>query len=55
MMGLSSPLVIATQEAKPLFGATLVPEPRRLLDEVYQSGVDTFDSGPSVPQIALAS
>ena len=33
------------QGAAPLFGAPLVPEPQRLLDEVYQSGVDAFDSG----------
>ena len=44
-MGLSRPLSKVIQGATPLFGATLVPEPRRLLDEVYQSGVDAFDSG----------
>ncbi len=33
------------QGATPLFGATLVAEPRRLLDEVHGSGVDAFDSG----------
>ena len=33
------------QGATPLFGATLVPEPQRLLDEVHTSGVDAFDSG----------
>ena len=42
-MGLSRPLSKVIQGATPLFGATLVPEPRRLLDEVYQSGVDAFD------------
>ena len=33
------------QGATPLFGSTLVAEPRRLLDEVHGSGVDAFDSG----------
>ena len=33
------------QGATPLFGATLVPEPQRLLDEVHSSGVDAFDAG----------
>ena len=45
MTDLSRPLSMVIQGATPLFGATLVPEPRRLLDEVYQSGVDAFDSG----------
>ena len=33
------------QGATPLFGATLVPDPDRLLDEVHASGVTAFDSG----------
>ena len=45
MGGLSRPLSMVIQGATPLFGATLVSEPQRLLDEVYESGVDAFDSG----------
>ncbi len=33
------------QGATPLFGSTLVPDPLKLLDEVYGSGITAFDSG----------
>ena len=45
MAGLSRPLPPVIQGATPLFGATLVSDPQRLLDEVYEAGVDAFDSG----------
>ena len=36
---------MVVQGATPLFGMTLVSDPNRLLDEVHDSGVDTFDGG----------
>ncbi len=40
---LSVPSVI--QGATPLFGQTLVEEPERLLDDVFSTGINAFDSG----------
>ena len=40
---LSVPSVI--QGATPLFGQTLVEEPHRLLDDVFSTGINAFDSG----------
>jgi len=45
MTGSPRRLPTLIQGATPLFGATLVAEPKRLLDEVYGFGVDAFDSG----------